>query len=63
MADALIVTLDAQFLQDGLPFLGLKLLLRPVDPAAAQSLGMGGQHQVGHDQAAVIEISATALIR
>ena len=50
MADPLILALDTQGFQQVPAPLGVELLLRAVDPAAAQPQFMSGQHQIAHDQ-------------
>ena len=54
VTDAFIFPGDAQGLQQGLAFRPVEFFLGPVDPAAAQAQGMGGQHQVPHDQGPVV---------
>ena len=63
MANALVIPFDAQLPEDGFALFALELLLGPVDPAAAQALVIGGQHQVAHYQAAIVQIGGFGFIR
>ena len=57
VADSFIISFDAKAFQEFFSFLLLKFLFGSVNPAAADPQIMGGQHQIGHDKAAVIQIS------
>ena len=55
VADALPVALDAKLSQHGLALRTVELLLGAVYPAAAEPKGVGCQHEVAHDKAAVVD--------
>ena len=55
VADALVVAFDAPFFQQCFAFGEVEHLLGAVYPAIAQTYGMGGVHEVAHDQGAVID--------
>ena len=55
-AQSLVVALDAQVCEDLPPLGTVELLLGPVDPAAADTQCVCRQHQVAHDQAAVVDV-------
>ena len=56
VADSFVVTFDPPFFEQGFPFRLVEHLFGPVNPATAESDGVGGIHQVAHDERTVIEI-------
>lgn len=62
VAYAFVVALDAEVAEDGAAFLAVELFLGAVYPAGAEAEGMGGEHEVAHDEAAVVEIRAAGTV-
>ena len=60
--DAFVVPGDTEISEDRFAFFGFEFFLCAMDPAAADTLAVGCEHQVAHDEAAVIKISAAALV-
>lgn len=55
VADAFpFVCREADFVEDFLSYGLFQFFFSPVDPAAAKAQGMSGQHEVFHDDAAVV---------
>lgn len=55
VADAFVVAFDAPFFQEGFSFGEVEGFLGAVYPAGAEAEGVGGVHEVAHDEGAVVE--------
>ncbi|MBQ2277628.1 MAG: hypothetical protein II333_03585, partial [Clostridia bacterium] len=62
VADALVIAFDAEVGKDLLPFRTVEFFLRAVDPAASDAEFVRGEHQIAHDEAAVIEMRAAGFV-
>ncbi len=62
MANAFIIACDAPLCEELLALFRSEHLACAVYPAAAQSHGMSGVHEVAHHEAAVIKICGTAAV-